>query len=114
MTKTYAQLKKQIEALTKEAEALKKEERDGVISRIKEAIEAYDLTAADLGLAPARSRTGRNPGRKSAARKTRKPGGSSAVRYRDTEGNTWGGRGPRPAWLRNALQAGKTLQDFAV
>lgn len=114
MTKTYAQLKKQIEALTKEAEALKKAERDGVIARIKEAVEAYDLTAADLGLAPARARPGRKPGRKAAGRKTRKPAGAAAVRYRDAEGNTWGGRGPRPAWLRNALQAGKTLQDFAV
>lgn len=113
MTKTYAQLKKQIEALTKEAEALKKAERDGVIARIKEAVEAYDLTAADLGLSPTRARPGRKPGRKSAARKTRKAAGT-AVRYRDADGNTWGGRGPRPGWLRTALQAGKTLQDFAV
>ena len=29
-------------------------------------------------------------------------------------GNTWGGRGPRPQWLRDALANGKSLQDFAV
>ena len=32
----------------------------------------------------------------------------------DTSGNTWVGRGPRPQWLRDALKAGKSLQDYAV
>jgi DNA-binding protein H-NS len=36
------------------------------------------------------------------------------VKYRDGEGNTWVGRGPRPQWLRDALANGKTLADFAV
>lgn len=42
MTKTYAQVMKQIESLAKDAERLKRKEVDGVIARIKEAIAAYD------------------------------------------------------------------------
>ena len=38
------------------------------------------------------------------------------VKYRDTDNpeNTWAGRGPRPAWLREKLDAGASIEDFAV
>lgn len=113
MPKTYSQLMKQIDALTREAEAIKRKEINGVIDRIKEAIAAYNLTAVDLGLAAKR---GPKPGTKRAARKTAGGRGKRTVapKYRDEAGNTWAGRGARPRWLREALANGKTLQDFAV
>jgi DNA-binding protein H-NS len=113
MTKTYAQVMKQIDALSKEAERLKRQEVDGVIARIKDAIAAYGLTAADLGLGAKR---GPKPGfkRKKAAKAVKAVKGSKPVRFRDDAGNTWVGRGPRPKWLRDALAAGKKLEDFAV
>ena len=37
------------------------------------------------------------------------------VKYRDeATGKTWTGVGVRPTWLRNALMAGATLEQFAV
>lgn len=39
---------------------------------------------------------------------------SSQPRYRDENGNTWIGRGIRPRWLKDALAAGKTLEQLAV
>ena len=114
MTKTYVQIQKQIETLQREADKLKRKEVDDVIAKIKEAIRVYGLTAADLSLdgrvarrGPAAKKRGR-PATKSKSR------GPAAVKYRDESGNTWGGRGPRPQWLRDALGAGKALQDFAV
>ncbi|HSI59897.1 MAG TPA: H-NS histone family protein [Ideonella sp.] len=123
MTKTYAQLKKQIDTLSREAEGLKQKERAGVIGRIKEAIEIYELTAAELGLDGAGRKAGAGrkpgkaagkPGRKAAVKKTAKAKDPAAVKFRDADGNGWGGRGPRPQWLRTALSAGKELKDFAV
>jgi DNA-binding protein H-NS len=115
MTKTYAQVLKQIDALSKEAERLKRKEIDGVIARIKEAIDAYGLTAADLGLA---TRRGPKPGFKRATKASGKKkavkGAKAVVRFRDDAGNTWIGRGPRPQWIQDALAAGKKLGDFAV
>ena len=116
MTKTYAQVMKQIDSLSKEAERLKRKEIDGVISRIKRAIDAYGLTAADLGLG---ARIGRPAGVKTLgnrkAAKALKPGkAAKPVRFRDDTGNTWIGRGPRPQWIQDALAAGKKLGDFAV
>lgn len=110
MSKTYSQLMKQIDNLQREAEEIKRKEIDGVVTRIKEAIKAYGLTAADLGLT-ARAPKVAKPGKKRAGRKA---GKATAAKYRDEAGNTWGGRGPRPAWLREALAAGKQLSDFAV
>lgn len=109
---TYIEVQKQIEALQKEAEALKAAEREGVIERMREAIAVYDITAADLGLA---SRTGRP--RKNASTtasvKPRKKSQSTTPAYSDGKGNTWGGRGPRPKWLKDALAGGAKLQEFA-
>jgi len=36
------------------------------------------------------------------------------VRYRDSAGNTWTGRGKRPGWLTQALAAGKSVEDFLI
>jgi len=36
------------------------------------------------------------------------------ARYSDGNGNTWSGRGLKPAWLVRALDAGKKLADFEV
>ncbi len=113
MTKTYAQVMKQIKTLTAEAEKLKRKEVQGVIDRIREAINAYGLTASDLGL----QGRGRVAAKAATRRKSSKPGkarGAQQVKFRDEAGNTWGGRGPRPRWLREALASGKELKDFAV
>lgn len=113
MSRTYADVVQEMETLKAEAERLKASEIAEVIDRIKHAIEVYGLSAADLGFA----RPGRKPGTKAPkARKGRasaaKPAGRGA-KYRDGN-NVWGGRGPRPKWLREALASGKSLKDFAV
>lgn len=112
MTKTYIQLRKQIDALSRDAERLKKNEVKDVVARIKEAIDSYGLTAADLGLSGAKR--GLKPGFKRSPQRTSGKKAVKAVKFRDGDGNTWVGRGPRPQWLRDALASGKLLKDFAV
>ena len=118
MKKTYAQVVKQIEALKQEADKLRRQEIEGVVSRIRDAIQHYGLTAEDLGLVPKAARAPKAVGKPAA--KTRRKSGKGkagavrAVKFRDETGRTWGGIGKRPQWLRDALAAGKTLQDFAV
>ena len=121
MTKTYAQIVKQIEVLKQDAEKMRRKEIDGVIGRIRDAINVYSLTADDLGLGnkpkaavgPASmpvpiKRRGRKPGFKIKAQAVKE------VKFRNDSGGTWGGRGKRPQWLRDALNSGKALADFAV
>jgi DNA-binding protein H-NS len=113
-SKSYQNILKQIETLKAEAEKVRRDEIGGVVARIREAIEHYGLTAADLGLA-----VKAKPGPKASVapkRKKRKGAAKSAgvVKYSNGAGGTWGGRGKRPTWLRDALAAGKQLSDFAV
>lgn len=46
----------------------------------------------------------------------KKRGASSAIRYRDPEApdNSWSGRGKHPAWLREKLESGHTLEEFQI
>jgi len=113
MTKTYAQIVKQIEILKADAEKVRGKEVKGVIGRIREAITAYNLTAEDLGFS-ARAKPGPKPGAaaKKVVRKTTKT--ARAVKYRNEAGEGWVGRGKRPQWLRDALANGAKLEDFAV
>lgn len=110
---TYIELQKQIESLQREAETLRAKERKGVIAQMKEAIAAYGISASELGLTSTRGQRAAAPGRKT---RTRSPAGkrSAGTAYADAKGNTWGGRGKRPNWLREALANGAKLEDFAA
>jgi DNA-binding protein H-NS len=114
MAKTYEQIQQQIETLQREADALRAKEVAGVIEKIKAAIDAYGLTAADLGLAkgPRKPKAQAAPARRGAAKKTR--AAKSGPKYRDDQGNEWVGRGKRPQWIKDALAAGKTLEELAA
>jgi DNA-binding protein H-NS len=108
MTQSYKQIQKQIEALQRQADKLRQQEVVGVIARIKIAVAHYGLTAQQLGL-------GSGSGATAVAKSKAKKGGAArSAKYADGQGNEWSGRGPRPHWLRDALSAGKTLEEFAV
>lgn len=105
MAKTYIDIRQEIAALQKAAETLRRQEVAGVIDRIKTAIAAYGLTAADLGLAAPRGPAPRGPAVRAAV------AGKPAA-YRDAAGNSWSGRGRRPGWVNAALASGKTLEQL--
>lgn len=117
MTKTYAQIVKQIDTLKLQAEKIRRSEIDGVITRIRDAVSFYNLSAADLGL-NLKAKAG--AGKVSTPIKRRKRKGAAAkkasgqVKFSNGTGGTWVGLGKRPTWLREALAAGKQLSDFAV
>ncbi len=115
MKKTYEQVLKQIEVLQEQAETLRRSEVAGVIDRIRGAITHYKLTAADLGLAgPARQSAAQAAPLKRKLSKKAAAKAAAVVKYRNDTGGSWGGIGKRPQWLRDALNNGKTLQDFLV
>jgi len=113
MPQTYAQLQKQIATLQQKAEAIRAKEVDGVIDRIKVAISHYALTPEQLFGDRATVKKTTASGIKRTANKSdsKKVG---RISYSDGSGNNWGGWGKRPNWLREALAAGKRLEDFQV
>lgn len=105
---TYLELKAQAEKLLAQAEDLRRKEVDDAIADIKAKIQAYDLTAKDLGLA-----SGATGPRGPRSRPASTP--VATIKYRGPNGETWsGGRGRRPKWVMDALASGKKLEDFAA
>jgi DNA-binding protein H-NS len=106
---TYLELKEQAEKLLAQAEEMREKEIADAISDIKEKIRLYGLTAEDLGLAKSGPR---GPGRRVARSKAT---AAAIVKYRGPNGETWGGgRGRKPQWVTQALELGRTLEEFAV
>ena len=110
MSQTYSQIKKQIAALEAQAETALKNELATVVAKLKETIQTYGLQPSDL-FGKVRATLGRQAKAGKAPKSAAKNG---AAKFADGNGNTWGGLGKRPQWLRDALAAGKQLQDFAV
>lgn len=131
----YLEYMKQIDELTKKAEAARKEERGAAIADIKAKIKAFGFTAEELGLAeraprgrPPAAGPGRAGAKKAAAGKTDGPGRGAGrkgkpsplkgvkrkVKYRGPAGQPWSGVGRKPVWVTEAIAAGKSLEEFAV
>lgn len=116
MAKTYAQLTQDIEALKAQAEAVRQQEKAGVAARIREAIDIYGLTVEELGFGKKAvpSKAGAKSSKSTAAVSTAASLPNAMVRYRDDAGNAWGGRGPKPKWLKTGLASGRSLESFAA
>ena len=117
MARTLSEIQSEINRLKKEADKIRSAEVKEVVARIRKAIAHYGLTTQDLfGKAAAAGGAGTKRG--AAAKKgkggTAKAKGPVVVRYKDENGNTWVGRGKRPQWLRDALAAGRKIEEFAA
>ena len=100
---TLHELMAQKEALERQIEQTKKQERGDAIAKVHALMSEYGLSLADLGgKPPARSKSGATTGK-------------VAAKYRNSStGESWSGRGLQPRWLKAALASGKTIADFAV
>jgi DNA-binding protein H-NS len=105
---TYQDILEQISQLTKEAEKARKAELAAVIADIRSKMAEYGITLNDIA---GKARTsGRGKGRKGAAPSRAK----AAPKYRGGNGETWSGRGRRPAWVQAELAKGKSLEDQRI
>ncbi|MDM8356549.1 H-NS histone family protein [Pandoraea communis] len=90
---TYKELVAQRDQLDAQIEKAKATERAKVIAEVREKIEAFDLTARDLGIA-IRRRTKPKP---------------EAVYQDPKTGAVWSGRGREPGWIK-----GKDRNRFLI
>lgn len=94
--KSLQELEREIHKLQEQAAALRRVEKAKAIAAAKELISKFGITAGELGLRAKPTLT------------------LLPVKYADGKGNTWHGKGLRPAWLKQELAAGKSLEDFKV
>lgn len=100
MAQTYADLQEQIAQLQTEANQVRQAELAAVITKMRDDIRIYEIKPQDLF-------------GKIAAKASKNPAAANAApKFSDGKGNHWVGRGPRPQWLRDALAAGRRLEEF--
>ena len=99
---TLQELIAQKETLEKQIALKQRQDREAAISKVRSLMAEYGLAVSDLTA--------------KAAKGSRKAGGTKvAAKYRNkSTGESWSGRGLQPRWLKAALAAGRTLQDFSV
>lgn len=102
---TYEELKAQGEALLAQAEEMRKQEKAAVVAEIKSKMKEFGLSVADLGFGGSQTK----PKVKNAGKS------DSPAKYRGPNGELWaGGLGRKPAWVKAALDQGKSLDEFLI
>lgn len=101
------QLEAQRAQLQAEAEKQRKEAMSSVIQELIEKIDAYGITAKDLGLSIIGKADKAKRGRKPLSAQIAKSGKTGKT-YTGPDGQTWteGTRGRKPAWLTQQLAEG--------
>lgn len=103
---TYAQLKKQMEQLAKQAEAALRAEKEVVLAKVRDAVSSFALTVDEVFGAGGKKKA---KGSKTAGAK-RVPTGAGQAKYADPKtGATWSGFGRAPAWIASAKDRTKFL-----
>jgi DNA-binding protein H-NS len=113
---TLASLQKQIQALQKKADAIRKTEVAEAIKKVKQLIGQFELTARDVGLEGSTSRGGTKSSTTASPKAKAKGGGAvksaGVAKYRDPQsGKTWTGRGKPPAWIAGIADRSRFLID---
>lgn len=98
--------------LRRHANALRRQEIEGVIKRIQDDVKRYRLSEQQIF----------GPLRSSRVEQVHTPDGPRLVRrraaalpkFQNDKGETWTGRGKRPKWFQEALRAGKTPDDLLI
>jgi DNA-binding protein H-NS len=87
----------ELRTLHREIGALIAQRRHEALEQLKQQIAVLGFSVDDL-----------------VAKKTKRGGASPPVKFRDPDApeNVWSGRGKHPAWLRDKLEQGHTLEEF--
>lgn len=87
------------EELKQAAEKIRQEERRKIVQEVRDLMASYGVTVEEL--------------QSTGHKRQKKEKVVGVVRYRFGE-QTWGGLGKRPNWLKEQLEQGRALEEFAV
>jgi DNA-binding protein H-NS len=104
-----------VQELTELIAAAEQKRRDKLEDAKKALIAEIEQKAAALGLSVSDLYPDSAEPMMAPKRKPRKDAGQPvAIRYRGPRGEEWSGRGRRPTWLSEAINGGKSIEDFQV
>ena len=114
--KKYNQIMQEIAKLEREAAKARNEEIKGVIQHIKKLMAEHGITLADLRGPGRKPRKGKRA--KATTKASAKKGRKTKVKakYRSPENSklTWSGRGRKPKWVQEWIDAGQSVEDLRI
>lgn len=99
------QLQQQIEELQRKMREAQEEKKHAVIKEMRELIRAFDITPRELGFTVFEGGARRARGMSTVKPKYANPMNPS---------ETWSGRGRTPAWVKELLDQGYTMDDLLI
>lgn len=116
---TLFSLQAQIAQLQQEAAKIKSKEYASTLADIQAKMKAFGITIADLKAAQDKPKAGRKgrkptPDKDFTKRSSKLAGVKVEPKYRNTDGQTWTGRGVTPKWMSEAISSGKSKDDFLI
>ncbi len=102
----YQRLITQIQDLQKKAEAAREGERLAAIATINSLVGVFALQPADIKFSSTR-RASAKPSHANSGKKV-------AMKYADSHGHGWSGRGKQPRWLTDEVSKGAALESFRI
>ncbi|MCO6384923.1 H-NS family nucleoid-associated regulatory protein [Oceanicola sp. 502str15] len=98
---------------------MKRKDLEALRTRIEVALEALDAQRRKDAIAAAEAKAkefGFSLAELTGDRRPRRTRARSKPKYRHPENSavTWSGRGRQPRWIKEALEAGKSLDDFLI
>jgi len=94
------EIKAKIAELQREADETFKLEKLAAIADITSKIFAYNISIDELQKRGRTARTATTP--------------ASPIKYRKSEYEYWGGRGPKPKWVKEVEEKGENLEAYRV
>jgi DNA-binding protein H-NS len=101
---TYHELLAQRDSLDKQISDALRAESVEAIDTVRRLVADYALTAKDCGFAGSESDVDAHV----------KPVAPADIKYRGPNGETWSGRGRRPAWLGSLIEDGRSADEFLI
>ena len=102
----YQRLISQIQELQQKAEAAREAERLAAIATINNLVSVFALQPTDIKFSSTR-RASAKPSHANSGKKV-------AMKYADSHGNGWSGRGKQPRWLMDEVSNGAALESFRI
>jgi DNA-binding protein H-NS len=100
---TLQELLDQKQQLERQIAAMQSQARAEAIAKVKALMNEYGLSVADVA------------GKQDKASSSPAAGKKVLPKFRDPQsGATWTGRGLQPKWLKAAIAAGKSLEEFSI
>jgi len=94
------EIKAKIAELQKEADEVFKNDKQGAIADIISKMFAYNISAEELQKREKAPRSASNA--------------SAPIKYRKSAYEYWGGRGPKPKWVKEVEEQGENLEVYRV